>query len=108
MPALKTSILDFVAEHPTASSREIGTALGCSASYVRFVFCRMKISRKIGPRRHPAGTDTVVLKLTPQMQATLIPAAEKRGITVFDLCKNILKQVGTDGIVDAVLDDEVA
>jgi hypothetical protein len=91
-------------KHPEWTAGEIASALGCMREYVVSTARRNDLTL---PKVRPAYTRPYVY-LTASARQALSIAAQRRGVTVAELAREIIDTVARDHMVDAVLDDRVA
>lgn len=89
--------------HPRLNSTELAWLLGCSSAYVRATAQRNRITLPGAVGRRPAR-----VVLPQEIVEALHPFATVRGLTAPELALRLVERAAHDGLVDAVLDDEVA
>jgi hypothetical protein len=91
-------------DHPDWTISDVARHLGCLPQYVTATARRNGL---IFPKMKPSYTRPYVY-ITASARQALSRAAQRRGVTVAELAREIIDTVARDHMVDAVLDDRVA
>lgn len=98
---LKQEVDRLHRDNPNATTGEIAQMLGVMPEYVRTTFRRLNIS---APRAHRS--PGIEMRLSGDTARKLRPFADARGVNIRELAERVISTVASEGIVDAVLDDQ--
>lgn len=103
---LKDKVLRIHRANPTMPVAEIAMKINAVPQYVTATLRRAGIVPPRRPTKVPVPTGTMAY-FPPDICSLLLKDAERRRISVNHLIRSIVESVAKDGMVDAVLDDQL-